>query len=204
MSEPVLYGHPDSGHACKVALALELAGVPHQRIWVDIWAAPETRPAAFLAGSPFAEVPLLVIDQQPYVQSGAILLEIAQRYQVLGGDSHAGLRRARELIVWEANRIGMCLPQIHYAAKVQNQGFPPGALDWLRARYQVDRANFDRLLGDAAFFHGDAPGVGDCAIWGYTQWINRMGVEPTTSMLRWIDNMRALPGMKTPESFFPN
>jgi hypothetical protein len=26
----VLYGHPASGHACKVALALSLARLPHQ------------------------------------------------------------------------------------------------------------------------------------------------------------------------------
>ena len=68
MAELVLYGHPDSGHACKVALALSIAGLPHRTIWIDIWAAPATRPADFLAASPFAEVPLLLIDGEPYIQ----------------------------------------------------------------------------------------------------------------------------------------
>ena len=59
MTDLILYGHPDSGHACKVALALSLAGLPHRTRWIDIWADPVTRPADFLAASPFAEVPLL-------------------------------------------------------------------------------------------------------------------------------------------------
>ena len=69
MSELVLYGHPESGHACKVALALGLAGLAHRPVRIDIWAEPQTRPAAFLAASPLAEVPLLVIDGTPHMQA---------------------------------------------------------------------------------------------------------------------------------------
>jgi glutathione S-transferase len=76
-------------------------------------------------------------------------------------------------------------------------------VDWLRMRYAVDRARFDRLLGDAPFFHGAAPGIGDCAIWGYVQWVDEAGVEPTPAMLGWQVRMRALPGMRTAEEFFP-
>lgn len=35
-----LYGHPGSGHACKLALALALAGIEPRTIRIDIWAAP--------------------------------------------------------------------------------------------------------------------------------------------------------------------
>ncbi|MCA3505986.1 MAG: glutathione S-transferase N-terminal domain-containing protein [Rhodobacter sp.] len=47
MVDLVLYGHPDSGHACKVALALSLAGLPYRAVWIDIWADPASRPADF-------------------------------------------------------------------------------------------------------------------------------------------------------------
>jgi glutathione S-transferase len=77
MSDLLLYGHPDSGHACKVALALSLAGLPYQTRWIDIWADAAHRPTDFLAASPFAEVPVLMIDGVAHVQSGAILLEVA-------------------------------------------------------------------------------------------------------------------------------
>ena len=203
MTVPILYGHPDSGHACKIALALSLGDIEHETVWVDIWADPATRPEDFRAASPFAEVPLLVLDGVPMVQSGAILLALASKFGGLGGDTPAGLQRGRELLMWEANRIGMCLPQLKEARRVAGQGFAPGVVDWLRARYAADAANFAVLLGDGPFFHGERPGIGDCAIWGYTQWLPQAGVEPTPVMADWLARMRDLPGMKSPGAFFP-
>lgn len=203
MTDIVLYGHPDSGHAVKVALALSLAGLPHRTVRVDIWADRRTRPAAFLAASPFAEVPLLVVDGEAFVQSGAILMEIAGRFGCLGGASRDAMKRARELLMWEANRIGMCLPQLKEARRTGGAGFPPGAVEWLAGRYAVDRERFDILLAGAAFFHGAEPGIGDCAIWGYVQWVAEAGMAPTPAMTGWVERMRGLAGMKTPEQFFP-
>lgn len=203
MTDLLFYGHPDSGHACKVALALALAGLPHRTVRIDMWAPRDTRPAEFLVANPIGEVPVLVIDGEAYVQSGAILLELASRFGVLGGEPHAGLKRARELIVWEANRIGMCLPQLKEAMRVSGEGYPPGALDWLRARYTADSQRFGQYLGDDLFFHGAAPGIADCAIWGYAQWLAEAGVTPSLAMERWIARMRALPAMRAPEDFFP-
>jgi glutathione S-transferase len=203
MTDMVLYGHPDSGHACKVALALSLAGLPHETVRVDIWAEPATRPEAFLAASPFAEVPALVIDGVAHVQSGAILLEIAERFACLGGETAAGLRRGRELLMWEGNRIGMSLPQLKEARRTGGRGLPPGAVAWLEMRYDADSMRFAGLLGEAPFFHGARPGIGDCAIWGYVQWLEEAGIAPTPVMEGWRHRMGALPGMKPPEGFFP-
>ncbi len=203
MADLVLYGHPDSGHACKVALALSLAGLPHRTVWIDIWADPASRPADFRRLSPFAEVPLLTIDGDAYVQSGAILLEIASRFRCLGGESPDGLRRGREILMWEANRIGMCLPQLKEARRTRGEGFPPGAVEWLRMRFDADCHRFGLLLGDAPFLHGDAPGIGDCAVWGYAQWLDEAGVAPTPPLQSWLDRMRSLAMMKSATGFFP-
>lgn len=202
MTDLVLYGHPDSGHACKVALALALAGLAHRRVRVDIWADPATRPPEFLAASPFAEVPLLMTGGVAHVQSGAILLEIATRFGVLGGESTEGLRRGREILLWEANRIGLCLPWLIEARR--NGGAELlAAADWLRTRYATDRARFATLLGDAPFLHGAAPGISDCAVWGYAQWLDKAGVEPNAALASWTARMRALPAMRTPGDWFP-
>ena len=203
MPDLVLYGHPESGHASKVALALSIAGLAHRTVWVDIWADPATRPAEFRAASPFSEVPLLVIDGAPYFQSGAILLEIATRFGCLGGKTPEGIRRGRELLMWEANRIGMCVPQLRQARRLDGKGFPPGAIEWLRMRYDVDCGRFAILLGEGPFFHGATPGIGDCAIWGYTQWLAEAGVDPTPAMRGWLERMRGLKAMKSPAAFFP-
>ena len=200
MPTVTLYGHAASGHACKVGVALRLADVAHRTIVVDINAPRDTRPADFLAANPAAEVPVLVVDDEPLVQSGAILHRIATMTGTLGGDDPAQMDRARALMMWEANRIGMCLPQLIAAPK---DGFAPQVVDWLSSRYAVDRDRFDLYLGDADFFHGDAPGIADCAIWGYVQWVDRAGMTPSDAMAGWLDRMRALPQMETPEAMFP-
>lgn len=202
MTGLLLYGHPGSGQAGKVALALALAGLPHRTRWDDIWADPATRPAAFLTASPFAEVPLLMIDSVAHLQSGAILPEIASRFRCLGGETPEGKQRGRELPLSEANRIGMCLPQLKDARRVNGQGFPAGALDWLRLGHDKDCARFAMLPGGGPFFHGQTPGIGDCAIWGYTQWLDAAGVEPTPVMSELLARMRALPALNSPVGFF--
>ena len=105
--------------------------------------------------------------------------------------------------MWEANRFGMCLPQLKEARRVNGEGYPPGALEWLRSRWQVDRARFGQWLDGADFFHGDRPGIADCAIWGYAQWLPEAGVEPTAAMDAWIQRMRQLPAVKPPAAYFP-
>lgn len=204
MKNVILYGHSDSGHAYKVALALTIAEIPHRRRTIDIWADPATRPADFLTASPFAEVPLLITDGTAMIQSASILTEIAQRSGKLGGETADRMRRAREILFWEANRIGMCLPQLIEERRVQGEGFPQGAIDWLRMRYGVDRARFDRLLGEGLFFLGDAPTIADCCVMGYVQWHEKAGVTASDRMARWLDRMRALPGYRTAAEFFPN
>lgn len=76
-------------------------------------------------------------------------------------------------------------------------------MDWLTQRYHSDSARFAVLLGEGPFFHGAQPGIGDCAIWGYTQWQAEAGVAPTTIMADWLARMRALPEMVPPSAMFP-
>ncbi len=202
MSDILLYGHADSGHAHKVALALHLAGLPYKSKTIDIWAPRDSRPADFLAASPFAEVPVLRIDGGAYTQSACILLELAQRFGILGGDDPAQMTRARELMFWEANRIGMCLPQLAWA-KTHPEDVPQGAVDWLAARYAVDVARFDMLLGDNMFFHGTKAGIADCCLFGYTQWHYKAGVEASPAMAEWLHRMRKLPAYRSAVQCFP-
>lgn len=203
MKDITLYGHPDSGHAYKVAFALALADLPHERRYIDIWADPATRPADFLARSAFAEVPMLTIGHEAFVQSANILHIIAERTGKWGGESPARLAAVREILFWEANRIGMCLPQLIENRRVQGEGFPPGAIEWLQMRHRTDVARFDRLLGDKPFLLGDTPTVADCAVLGYCQWHDKAGVTPSAALSRWLDRMRALPAYRPAADFFP-
>ncbi len=131
-----LYGHENSGHAYIVALALSLADINHKYERVDITAPRQTRSESFLSASRWAEVPcLLITNQEVMVQSGAILLWIPRQFDVLGGRKN--IDKCAEWINWEANRIGMCIPQL-IQAQTEPEAVNMGAQEWLRARYEID------------------------------------------------------------------
>jgi hypothetical protein len=66
--------------------------------------------------------------------------------------------------MWEANRIGMCLPQLKEAQRTGGRGATSIAVDWLHQRCAADCTHFAVLLGEGADVLGIQPGIADCAI----------------------------------------
>lgn len=199
MTLPILYGHPDSGHAYKVRLALTLARIDHAYVHVDIWLPHEQRPEPFRSLAPFKEVPLLVMDGQAFAQSDAILCLIAERFSVLGGESPERLARAREWLFWEANRIGMALPQLRYAKRFAPDAFSPDALLWIRSRFEKDIMRLDEELARTqAFILDTAPSIADFALCGYLFWASEAGITPPAQVKAWLERIANLPGWLAP------
>ena len=78
-----LYFHPLSGHSHRVRLFLSLLGIEHQQIVVDLTKREQKTPE-FLKLNPFGQVP--VIDDQGtiVVDSNAILVYLAKKYDKTG------------------------------------------------------------------------------------------------------------------------
>lgn len=194
-----LYGSAESGHTFKVRLLLEVAALPYEYEEVDLRLARAARPEPFRSLARYGEVPLLVQDGQPYVQSNAILLHLAQQLQAFGGESPERLARCREWLFWEANRIGTSLPHLRFGRRFDPQGYPPGVLDWMRARFDADIARLEEELSDGrAFMLGDTPSVADFAICGYMFWPEQAQVSYPPQVGAWLDRIRALPGWRHP------
>ncbi len=185
-----LYGHPDSGHAYKVALALKLAGIPFEYQRVDISAPVESRPKEFLAASRFAEVPCLVTEADNKTQSGAILSWLAREYEVLGGaELHD---QALEWVIWEANRIGMCIPQLIYRFKAP-EAFTPQTVDFLMQRYQIDIARFNREVSLKPYLLGDELTIADIAVFGYLSGHSKAQLEVPEATKQWVKRIQSQP-----------
>lgn len=194
-----LYGSIQSGHAFKVRLALSVAGLAHEYHEIDIDSPRETRPAAFQAAARFGEVPTLIADGHAMVQSDAILYWLAEETGRFGGESKARLQRVREWLFWEANRIGMCLPQLRWGRAVEPGSIKPDALDWLQARYDLDVARLDRELSDGrAFVIDDEPTVADFSLCGYLVFAEEAKVKVPPNVQGWLDKLKTLPGWRDP------
>ena len=199
MANLILYGHEESGHSYKVALALALGRIGHEFRWVDVHAPREQRRTDFQAVSRFGELPVLVDDGVALAQSNAILLHLAERHRVLGGETKERLAQSREWLFWEANRIGISLANIRSMIRFE-PGHDPGALEWLRRRFQQDAERLDAELSKKPFLLGEAVSVADASCSAYLFFADEAGIEPSTwpNVRRWMDRITSLPGFRVP------
>jgi glutathione S-transferase len=197
-----LYGNRESGHTFKVRQLLAVAALPHQYVEIDLGQPRAERPEPFRSLSKYGEVPLLVHAGQPYVQSNAILLRLAELTGRFGGESDERLAQVREWLVWEANRIGFSLPNLRYGLKFTPGGLAPDVEAMMRARFALDIARLESELGDGrAFILGDAPTVADFSLSGYLFWPEQAGVAVPPAVQAWLDRISTLPGWRHPYQF---
>lgn len=197
MSDYLLYGHHESGHSYKARLALVLLGVEHAYQPVDIFAPPEARDAGWRRASRFGEVPVLVDDGRPIVQSNAILLHLARKHGALGWEVDPdGLT---EWLFWEANRIGLSLPNRRF--RVRFGAAAPGEVDdWLDDRLTADLARLDQELANRRFLMGERISAADIACSAYLFFADQVPLDLTRwpAVAAWLDRIRALPGWQHP------
>jgi glutathione S-transferase len=201
MDRITLFGNRESGHAYKVRLMLNLAQLPHEFEEIDLDLPREQRPEPFRSLAKYGEVPLLLHNERPYVQSNAILLHLAAHSGALDGDAPATTERVREWLFWEANRIGFSLPNLRYCLRVT--GGDPAVLAMLRQRYEADAARLERELADGRpFILGNSPTVADVSLCGYLFWADQAQVEVPAGVAGWLERIAALPGWRHPYGFY--
>ncbi|MEO0574442.1 MAG: glutathione S-transferase family protein [Pseudomonadota bacterium] len=193
------FGHPDSGHAYKVALLLSVGEIEHDYTLIDIFSPRESRPAKFQQHASFGEVPLLVDAGVAYTQSNAILMHLAQKFRRWGGEDAHALQHALEWLFWEANKIGMCLPQLRADQLFDDSRLQPDARAWLSARYTSDVGVLDARLGKTgAFVVGDTPTIADFSICGYLFLADEAQVNVPGNVRDWLERLRQLPNWRAP------
>lgn len=195
----ILYGNRESGHSYKVRLALTLTHTLHEYRRVDLELPREERPADFRAASKFGEVPVLVDRGQAYVQSDAILLHVAQRTGKLYGRDAVDHDQVREWLFWEANRIGLSVPNLRYCRRWVPET-KPAVLDWLQERAFADLGRLNDEFSERKFLLGDFPTVADIACCGYLFWPDQAGLDFARwpKVQRWLDDIAALPDWRHP------
>lgn len=194
-----LYSHPASGHSYKVKLALSVLGLAHTDRVVNIALPAAQRAADFRQVAQFDEVPVLVHGHTALVQSNAILLYLAQHTGRWGGENPERLQQTTQWLFWEANRLGLSLPHLRFAKRFDPASYPPGALDWLRQRFDQDIARLAHTLsGGQAFVLGAQPSMADVSLSGYLWWADQASLTLPTAVRAWLVRLRSEPGWISP------
>lgn len=202
MSQIILYGHPESGHSYKVKLMLDVAHVEYTYRQVDILVDRDARPEPFrsLSLARFGEVPLVTIGQAHYVQSNAILIELADTLGLFGGSgrSNKGVS-CKEWLMWEANKIGLSLPHLRLARNYFPDDYPAGAVEWLAKRFEEDIGRLDRALSDGRrYIIDDELSIADFSLAGYLFWSNQAQVKLPETVITWLQRIASLKGWQSP------
>ncbi len=199
MSHFALFGNRESGHSYKVSLMLALAGIAHDYQEIDLELARELRPEPFRSLAKYGEVPLLLHEGKPYVQSNAILLHLAEHTGAFGGESPERMEKVREWLFWEANRLGFSLANLRYGLKFTSTGAATDGQTMLRERFNADIARLDAELADGrAFMLDDAPSIADISLCGYLFWPEQASISVPAGVQGWLDRIAALPGWRHP------
>ncbi len=145
-------------------------------------------------------MPLLIDGERAFAHSNAILLHLAEGSGRWGCADADALRSSREWLFWEANKIGMCLPQLRAFHRFHDHGIDDGARAWLERRYAHDVGVLDDAFSDGRdwIVQGDGPGIADFSLCGYLVHAAEANVDVPAGVTAWLNRLAALPAWRPP------
>ncbi|MDE3739641.1 MULTISPECIES: glutathione S-transferase family protein [Pseudomonas] len=182
-----------SGNCYKVRLFLGLIGQPAELLTVNLPKGAQ-KCAEFLALNPRGQVPVLVDDGQPLVDSQAILVYLARRY----ADTHWYPLDAvvqSQIASW----LSLTANEIHNGAARARIGLKfgrPVDLEDAQARGRQTLELVNAHLAEREWLVGEHPTIADVAVYPYLAMADEGGLDlaPYPHLHTWFARIRALPG----------
>ena len=192
-----IYGDDRSGNCLKVRYVAERLGIPYRWIAIDV-VEGETRTPQFLAMNPAGQAPtVLLADGRPLAQSNAIMLHLAEGWNLVPTDPY---ERAQlyQWLFWEqySHEPVIAVRRFHK----HFLGRPDDAIDpGLLPKGQSVLALMDRHLAERDYFVGGALSLADIALVAYTRLAPEGGfdLEPTRDLVRWVARVERDLGITT-------
>jgi len=193
MSTPIrIHGFPLSGHAHRVELFANLAGIDHEIVVVDL-ANGEHKTPPFLALNPTGQVPVIEDGDTVVSDSNAILVYLARTYapSYIPSDP-AGEAEVQKFLTLAAGELAFGPA----AARLINVFNAPLDADFCKATAAKVLGKLDAHMEGRQFLVGDTPTIADVAIYSYTAHAPEgdVSLEPYPNVRRLLANIEALDG----------
>ena len=192
-----LYYSPGSA-SMVVHLALLEIGVPHRLELVDFEHDAQHSPE-YLRLNPRGQVPTLLIDGQPYFESAALLMLLAERHPEarLAPSPGSALRADHfQWIVFFANAIGPAYRQWFYPPDLGSEEHPPFVREALRQKIEGAWSLVDaHLATHGPYMLGAEFSAVDLLALMYMRWSRNMPrpVTAWSALKPYADRLRARP-----------
>lgn len=181
----------------KVSIMLEETGIEYRTIPINITKGEQHEPG-FLEISPNNKIPAIVDTAAglSLMESGAILLYLADKAGMLRPADTEGAWKAIEWLMMQMGSVGPMLGQTHHF-----NHFNPDKSDYARERY-VGEANriygvLDRRLAQTEYLAGEYS-IADIATWPWISRYDWQGVDwaDYPNLLRWYRTIADRPAVQ--------
>jgi glutathione S-transferase len=203
MKRFTLYGSPHSLPTYKVALTLRLSGAPFSFRYVSFQKGMH-RTTEFLALSRWGQVPVLRDGERVYLQSAAIVEQLAETLGRFQGDDAATRQSVREWLYWDVDAL---FPPVFnsYAVvlgerKLLPMHVEPQIAAYHRARAEAALAVLDSHLAGRDYLCATEPTIADLFCYGDVAFakICAFDLARWSNVARWSKHVTALPGFAPP------
>jgi len=181
----------------KVSIALEEFGLDYQTHAIDIGKDEQFEPS-FLAIAPNNRIPAIVDRDNgtAMMESGAILLYLAEKTGQLLSSEHDRRWRTIEWLMWQMGGPGPMLGQVHHFVK-----FNAGVSDYAENRYLSEASRLygvlDKRLSEHEYIVDDYS-IADISVW---PWVSRfewqtIDLNEFPNVMRWYQAIAERPAVQ--------
>jgi len=195
----------ESGNAYKAALALELAGLDWEPVFVDFFAGA-TRSDAFRALNVMGEVPVLVDGPVTLTQSGVMQTYVTEKTGKFGGATAEDAREIMRWMFWDNHKLSGQAGAVRFLMNfLPEDKRPTEVIGFMQGRLKAAYTALDTHLKGRDWIVGNALTNADLSCCGYLFYPEPFGFNRADwpEIDRWLGNIQSLPGWKHPYDLMP-
>ncbi|MFI5013676.1 MAG: glutathione S-transferase family protein [Hyphomicrobiales bacterium] len=201
-----LHCFAQSGNCYKVALMLNLAGIPWEPVFVDYFKG-ETRGERYRGEvNEMGEAPVLEIGGKRLTQSGVILDRLARESGKFAPQGEDQREECWRWILFDNHRFTSYLATYRFMRTFMKNA-DPAVLAFLKGRAEAAFAVAEKHLARQAYLLGEKPTIADISIAGYVFFSpEETGFDFEAShpaIAAWRSRIQALPGWRHPYDLMP-
>jgi len=207
MAQYKLHCFCQSGNSYKVALYLACAELDWEPVFVDFMHGATRDPKWRESANEMGEAPVLETAAGKLSQSGAILVQLAERTGKFAPQGEAERIEALRWILFDNHKFTSYLASYRFLKSFAPQAVDPNVLAFLQARFDAAAGILDKHLAQSKFAIGGKPTIADFSLAGYVFYpLEEHGYDWAKShpnIYAWRERMRVLPGWKDPYQLMP-